>query len=201
MNAVTFYNNRIDKKIVDYQKKVFDLFNLPLNQIYCEKWIGHGQLIDNHIKSLGDSWEYFVLFDIDSIPLDNKIIDDGLSWCEKNLGLFSVAQRHYKKSEVVYASPAFLIFSKKTYDLIGRPSFVETVRSDVAGELTHKCIEMNLELNIMYPTSVEKERWILTNNKKFGLGTNYMNRIYHAFESRFDNSEIFINKCKEVLNE
>lgn len=201
ITPVTFYNDKINKNIVSYQKKVFDFFKLSLNQIYCEKWIGHGQLVDNYIKSLGGDWEYFVLFDIDCIPLDNKIIEDGISWSKKNLGLFSVAQRHYRKSEVVYASPAFLIFSKKTYDLMGRPSFVETRRSDVAGELTHKCIEMGLKLNIMYPTSVEQEKWVLTKNQKFGIGTNYGDRIYHAFESRFDNSKIFMDKCKEVLKE
>jgi hypothetical protein len=201
ITSVTFYNNKINKNIVDYQKKVFEFFKLPLNQIYCEKWIGHGQLVDNYIKSLGDNWEYFVLFDIDCVPLDNKIIEDGISWCQKNLGLFSVAQRHYRKSEVVYASPAFLIFSKKTYDLIGRPSFVETGRSDVAGELTHKCIEKNLPINMMYPKSVEEEKWILTKNQKFGRGTNYGDRIYHSFESRMDNVDLFVNKCKNVIGE
>lgn len=198
---VTFYNDRINNEIVEYQKKVFDYFSLDLNQIHCKDWPGHGHLVDRHINSLGENWEYFVLFDIDCIPLDKDIINEGINWSKNNLGLFSVAQRHYKKSEVVYASPAFLVFSKKTYDLLGKPTFVETERSDVAGELTHKCIEMNLDLNIIYPTSVEQERWILTGNKKFGVGTNYGNRIYHAFESRFDNSKIFVNKCKEVLNE
>lgn len=201
MVPVAFYNEKINEDIVKYQKKVFDYFSLALNQIRCDEWPGHGHLVDRHIKSLGDNWDYFVLFDIDCIPLDKHIINEGINWSKNNLGLFSVAQRHYKKSEVVYASPAFLIFSKKTYDLLGKPTFVETNRSDVAGELTHKCIEMGLKLNIMYPTSVEQERWILTNNQKFGIGTNYMNRIYHAFESRFDNSKIFINKCKEILNE
>jgi hypothetical protein len=51
----------------------------------------------------------------------------------------------------------------------------------------------------MYPTSVEEKKWILTENEKFGIGTNYENRIYHAFESRFNNTNNFINKCKEIL--
>ena len=201
ITPVTFYNDKINKDIVKYQKKVFDYFSLDLNQIYCNDWPGHGHLVDRYIKSLGDNWEYFILFDIDCVPLDDKIINEGINWVKSNLGLFSVAQRHYRKSKVVYASPAFLIFSKKTYDILGKPSFVETQRSDVAGELTHKCIELNLAVNIMYPTSVEEEKWILTDTQKFGHGTNYNNRIYHAFESRFDNSKIFINKCKQILNE
>jgi hypothetical protein len=99
----------------------------------------------------------------------------------------------------VYASPAFLIFSKKTYNTLGNPSFIETSRSDVGGELSHICLEKGLPINLMYPTSVEEKKWILTENEKFGLGTNYENRIYHAFESRFNNTNNFINKCKEIL--
>ena len=199
--AVTFYNNKIDDQIVQYQKKVFDHFGLKINQINSPTWPGHGHLVDQHIKSLGNNWDIFVLFDIDSIPLDNKIIDEGIEWAKNNLGLFSVAQRHQRKSEVVYASPAFLIFSKKTYDTIGRPLFVETRRSDVAGELTHKCIEKKLQVKLMWPSSVEEEKWILKNDQKFGRGTTYGDRVYHAFESRMDNVSLFVNKCKEILKE
>lgn len=197
--AVTFYNDKIDDQIVQYQKKVFDHFGLKINQINSPTWPGHGHLVDEYIKSLNDNWDVFVLFDIDSIPLDNKIIDEGIEWAKNNLGLFSVAQRHYRKSEVVYASPAFLIFSKKTYDTIDRASFVETRRSDVAGELTHKCIEKKLQVKLMWPSSVEEEKWILKDDQKFGRGTTYENRIYHAFESRMNNVSSFVNKCKEIL--
>ena len=199
--AVTFYNNKIDDQIVQYQKKVFDHFGLKINQINSPTWPGHGHLVDQHIKSLGNNWDIFVLFDIDSIPLDNKIIDEGIEWAKNNLGLFSVAQRHYKKSEVVYASPAFLIFSKKTYDTIGRPSFIETDRSDVAGELTHTCLEKKLPVNIIYPSHVEQKQWLLVGNERFGRGTTYGNRVYHAFESRIGNVTLFVNKCKEILRE
>ena len=199
--VVTFYNDKIDDQIVKYQKKVFDYFGLKINQINSPTWPGHGHLVDQHIKSLNDNWDVFVLFDIDSIPLDNRIIDEGIEWAKNNLGLFSVAQRHQKKSEVVYASPAFLIFSKKTYDAIDKTSFVETRRSDVAGELTHKCIEKKLQVKLMWPASVEEEKGVLENDKKFGRGTTYENRIYHAFESRMNNVNSFVNKCKEILGE
>lgn len=199
--AVTFYNTKIDNQIVEYQKKVFEHFGLQINQINSPTWPGHGHLVDEHLQKLGDDWDIFILFDIDCIPLDDKIIQEGKEWAKKNLGLFSVAQRHYRKSEMVYASPAFLIFSKKTYDLLGKPSFVETKRSDVAGELTHKCIEKQLLIKLMWPSNVEEEKWILKDNQKFGRGTTYENRVYHAFESRMDNISCFVNKCKEIIGE
>lgn len=199
--AVTFYNDKIDNQIVHYQKKVFDFFGLKIKQINCPTWPGHGHLIDEYILGLGENWDVFVLFDIDSIPLDDKIVQEGVEWAKNNLGLFSVAQRHYKKSEVVYASPAFLVFSKKTYDFIGRPTFVETHRSDVAGELTHKCLEKNIPVKIMWPSHVEQKQWLLIGNERFGRGTTYENRIYHAFESRMGNVSLFVNKCREILGE
>ena len=162
ITPISFYNDKINNDIVIYQKKIFDFFSINLNQIYCKDWLGHGQLIDNHIKSLNENWEYFVLFDIDCIPLDSNIINEGIIWCQNNLGLFSVAQRHYRKSKIVYASPAFLIFSKKTYNTLGNPSFIETSRSDVGGELSHICLEKGLPINLMYPTSVEEKKWILS---------------------------------------
>ena len=36
--VVTFYNNKIDDQIVQYQKKVFDHFGLKINQINSPTW-------------------------------------------------------------------------------------------------------------------------------------------------------------------
>lgn len=46
---------------------------------------------------------------------------------------------------------------------------------------------------------VETPMWDLDDGIKFGYGTTY-NNIYHSFESRFNNVDMFINKCNEVLN-
>ena len=52
----------------------------------------------------------------------------------------------------------------------------------------------------MYPSSVEVPMWDLEDGVKFGYGTTYENNIYHSFESRFHNINMFTNKCDEVLN-
>ena len=39
---ITFYNTKINQSVVTNQKKVFEHFNIELNQIDCGQWIGNG---------------------------------------------------------------------------------------------------------------------------------------------------------------
>ena len=198
---ITFYNEKIDPEVVKYQKKVFDFFGYTIHQIKPDNWQGHGGSIDLFLSNHKKRWEYIVLFDIDCIPLNGTVINDSINWVKNNNGLYSVAQKaNHIPNSIVYASPAFLAFSHKTYDLLGRPTFSCTDRSDCAGELTHKSIELGYEVKLMYPSNVMIPKWDLTNDIKFGIGTTYENNIFHSFESRKNSNQIFLNKCKEILN-
>ena len=198
---ITFYNAKINQSVVTNQKKVFEHFNIELNQIDCGQWIGHGKVIDKYLRECNQDWEYLILFDIDSIPLNEKIIPETIDWIKNNHGLFSVAQKaSHIKDSIVYAGPCFLGFSRETYELMGRPSFDQTHRSDCAAELTYFAIDKGFEVKLMYPSSVEVPMWDLEDGVKFGYGTTYENNIYHSFESRFHNIDMFINKCDKVLN-
>jgi len=197
---ITFYNEKINPDVIKYQKKVFDFFNLKINQIKPDIWNNHSGSIDDFITAL-DDWEYIVLFDIDAIPLNKHIVPNAIEWATNNIGLYSVAQNanHIKNSDD-YASPAFLVFSKATYEILGKPSFVGTKRSDCAQELTHKARELNIEIKLLYPSHVNKPKWKFKNGTYFGIGTTYDGQIYHQFESRKTSSD-FIKKCKSILNE
>jgi hypothetical protein len=198
---ITFYNQRINPDVVESQKKVFNHFGLSLNQINFGEWLGHGRIIDNYLSNLTNDWEYLVLFDIDSIPLTKDIVPEAIDWAINNTGIFSVAQKaSHIKDSIVYASPAFLAISRKTYELLGNPTFDQTYRSDCAGELTHAAIDKGFKVNLMYPSHVEKPMWDLDNGFKFGYGTTYADKIYHSFESRFNKTDIFLKKCNEILN-
>jgi len=198
---ITFYTEKINPQVVENQKKVFDHFKVELNQIDCGRWVGHGKVIDDYLKNCNIEWEYLILFDIDSIPLNDKIIPETIEWVKKNHGLFSIAQRagHIKNS-TVYAGPCFLGLSRETYELMGRPSFDKTYRSDCAGELTYSAIDKGFEVKLMYPSNVEVPMWDLEEGVRFGYGTTYDNNIYHSFESRFNNVDMFVNKCNEILS-
>lgn len=198
---ITFYNERINSKIVENQKKVFQKFGIELNQINFGTWSSHGKIIDNYINKLEHNWEYLVLFDIDCIPLDDKIVPESIEWVKNNLGIIAVAQKaSHIPNSIIYGGPAFFCIGKKTYEFMGRPTFDKNHRSDCAGEFSYIAAEKSVELKLLYPSNVEQPKWDLNEHIKFGFGTTFENKIYHAFESRFQNVGMFVKKCEEILN-
>lgn len=203
---VTFYNEIIDPEIVKAQKSVFDHFDIPIKQIKPETWHGHGGTIDRWIHDVIDTvkspLEPIIILDIDCIPLSRSVMEDAYDFCQKNFGIFSVAQKasHIPLSPV-YAGPAFIAFNAGTYEILGRPTFACTDRADCAGELTYKARENGVPIFLLYPSHVEEPLWDLDGPFKFGKGTTYGGRIYHAFYSRKENKEMFLKKCKEIIHE
>jgi hypothetical protein len=174
---------------------------IELKQINVDDWIGHGKVIDRYLRECNQDWEYLLLLDIDCIPLNKEIVPKAIDWAKNNNGIFSVAQKaSHIKGSIEYASPAFLTISQKTYNFLGRPTFSTTERSDCAAELSYHAKDKGVELNLLYPSSVEVELWDLDNGRKFGFGTTYDNQVYHAFESRLHKTtDSFVKKCNEVI--
>jgi hypothetical protein len=195
---ISFYNEHIPAKVIEYQKKVFEHLGQPIKQINPEIWEGHGLTIDTYLKNT--VWDYVIIFDIDCIPLNKIIIPFTINWITSNTGLFSVAQKaSHIPNSIIYASPAFIAFSKQTFEILGSPTFTCTPRSDTGGELTHLALEKGLQVRLMMPVEVQKKLWHLTETEMFGLGTNYENQIYHQFYSRKNMSDSFYTKCNEVM--
>jgi len=205
MKIITFYNENINPIVVDYQKKVFKHFKYDINQINVSNWVSHGQSVDDYLKTINDPNEVIVLFDIDCIPLNKTIIHHAIKWCEENNGIFGNSQLAPKLKEphntFIYVAPSFMVFTMKTYEKLGRPTFTTTERSDCGGEITHFAKEKNVKIKYLYPTSVDVPTFKLKDDIWFGYGTNYENNTYHSFESRFRKKDsYFLNKCKNILN-
>lgn len=199
---ITFYNHIINPNFPILQKKVFEKFGLEINQIFVNDWKSHGDCMDDYLKDKNDENEVIVLFDIDSIPLNAQIVPNAIAWCKDNIGIFSVAQRAVKlDNPIIHAAPSFMVFSIKTYNQLGRPTFTTNIRSDCGAEMTHNAREKGIEIRLLYPTHVESPHAQLDGYIKFGYGTTYGHSIYHAFESRFKTKDsFFINKCNWILN-
>lgn len=200
---VTFYADNIDPRIPEMQKKVFEALGLEIHQVKPKKWEGHGGTIDGWLRGLDaiNEREIIVLWDIDCIPMNWEIVHKAKSYAEAG-GIYGVAQKaSHIPNSIVYAGPAFLAFTMKTWHDLGRPTFACTERSDCAGELTHAAKEKGYGIRLIYPTHVEKPEWELENGIMFGKGTTFGdNDIYHAFLSRKGNVEPFLKKCQEILN-
>jgi hypothetical protein len=201
MRIITFYNDIVNPLIVNLQKQVFQKYGYDIDQIRVTDWVSHGKAVNDYISNIQDENEIIVLFDVDSIPLNNTIIHKAVDWCKNNVGIYSMAQRAPKiKNAIVHAAPAFMVFSIKTYNLLGKPNFETNYRSDCGAEMTHSAKEKGIEVKMLYPSHVETPHTILEGDIYFGYGTTYNNDIYHAFESRFKQRDgYFINKCKTIL--
>jgi hypothetical protein len=197
---ITFYNHKVDKRIPEMQKKVFNAFGMDIMQIYCEDWKGHAGEVDYFLNNLvAGTTDIIHLWDIDCIPLNSEIVPM-LHELAENGTIASVAQKaSHIPNSIIYASPACIAFSYRTWEKLGKPSFQATDRSDCGGELTHKARELGTNVFMLYPKTVEQPKWHLDGEIMFGMGTNYQDQIYHAFLSRKDNTAMFIKKCEEVL--
>jgi hypothetical protein len=194
---ITVYNDVIPHEVVENQRKVFEKFGEKIIQIKPKVWEGHAHTVDSHLRN--SNWEYAIVFDIDCIPLNKDVIKEARDWALKNMGLYSVAQNpNHIPGAPDYASPAFIAFSKKTYEELGRPSFQGTKIWDVGGELTYRAREKNMPVVLMYPSHVEIPKWKFKDGKMFGIGTTYANKIYHHFEGRRV-TKSFLDKCKQIL--
>lgn len=198
---LSFYSSNLPKEIIEHQKKVFDHFNLPINQVCSED--RHSEFMTKMVKQNLDNTDIFIFFDIDCIPLKrecfdiliSKISDDEICGIEQQCNC-NASVNH------IYAGPACLAFKSNTIKKYDIPiNFIENYRSDVAEEFTYQCQEKNVKVNFLKLNHCRNYKWNLGPDRMFGNGANYENLVYHEYEIHgFQNTESFINKCLEVIN-
>jgi len=202
------YFDSLDPRFILYQKKVFDKFNIKINQILVEPNLfnkgfnSHGTLLTELSKT--EDVDYLVFFDADAIPLKSNFLDIILDRIHGKNAIIGIEQHSNRLSDTIpYAGPACFAISKETYNKLGQPAYNETTRSDVAEELSYISREKNVEINLFKFLNCEVPYWPLKNDVYFGIASTYEDLIFHNFESR-NNSEHtnrFVKKCKEVLDE
>lgn len=195
---ISFHNGNIPQEVLTAQKSVFDHFNLPLEQI--ETGLQHPDAIDHFLNT--EEWDLVIIFDIDCIPLYPMHLHHyEIEYAESKRLVGAIQHASHIHNSKDYVSPAFMILSRTLWEELGKPSFNATYRGDVGAELTYLCIEKGLEVLLMKIDSVVKPMWKLSDGSYFGIGTTYHGGVFHAFESRMNESarNIFIDKCREVI--
>lgn len=191
------YRNIQATEVPLYQKLVFDLHGIKLNQ-FCGD-VRHSEFMDHVMRT--EDCDIYVFFDIDCIPVKSDIITNSINEMGNKICIKGIEQQCNCNSSInhIYAGPACFIISRDTYNAIGCPSFVETHRSDVGEELTHICESNGVEVLFFKKTYSVNNLWKLGENGWFGHGTEYDNgALYHQFEIGKTSTE-FINKCKSIL--
>jgi hypothetical protein len=201
IGVYSLYFNNSNTIYKDYQKKIFDKFNIKLNQIagYDEfGFDGHANFMNDIMNQ--EEVDYYIFFDIDAFPMVSNFFNIVLERIYNTDTILGIEQRANHLNEFIYAGPACFCVSKKFYEKLGRPKFNATYRSDVAGELSHICVEKNHPITFFKFNECEIELWNLNDKVKFGIGSNYENIIYHNFLSLSSHSvDIFIKNADKIL--
>ncbi len=209
----SYYNDDLNPDIAIYQKKVFDKFKIPINQIVGKSAVHNGIINrEDHPNALtsiikNSNEDYIIFFDIDCIPLSFNFYNILINQIKDNVTLAGAIQcaNHIDKNKS-YVSPGFCGFSKQLYYDCGQPSF-NTDRTAISGcdnmqRFTDICLSLNKNIQYWNVTDSGNKKWFINSHKTmFGNGTIYENMIYHQFEIiNSENHKPFIEKCKSILN-
>ena len=202
--------DNLDPRMVMSHKSVYNHFGIPV--IYTQQNIHHGTWMDNICKEVDA--DIFIFCDADCVPICKEVLSEGIEYCATTGGFVGPAQasNHYGPPipSHVFASPAFFMIPKKTYESMGSPSFASVEgRSDVAQEVSRMADELGVPYQCWYPTKYEKGFKTgnplgydkLGNYGRYGIGTVYGNdKIYHLYEGRTGkNVDRFVQRCSEVV--
>jgi hypothetical protein len=207
----SLYWNEIPSEVAEKQKKVFDKFGYDIVQTKAN--IRHPDYMDWVMNNT--SYDRYLFVDIDCIPLSRGVIEEALDKASGTTKLFGCAQAsnhlapEFNKN--IYAAAFFILLTQDTYTKLGRPSFRETYRSDVAAELTWNAREREIPVELWYPKRSKREMiWNLGDWGKYGEGSFYgpegtdEEKIFHLFQIRVSIERgtlgDFLDECDRVIN-
>lgn len=221
---VSFYGDNLSEEIIELQKKVFNLFEISLEQIPFEDNLDndrHAIAIEKYLTTNND-WDSITLFDVDCIPITKNCINKAIEIISDDNTLYGNAQASnlfdinpYKTPP--FASPSFLSFTKKFWETSECKDFKFThypnpdghiTEVDVAEKFTRENERQGRKIVLSYPTKTHRD-FTWTYNGEFGYpkfaygnGTEYESGTFHNFQIRLpDKQTLFIEYCKKLLNE
>jgi predicted O-methyltransferase YrrM len=199
--VVTVYQSNISQEVVARQADVVCRFLPPGCAFEPRRVSNHALGLNDYFRDLRH--DVYLVLDIDCIPLTPWAVPWVLESARAGI-VIGAAQRanHIDNGGHLYAGPCALAFSRTTFERLGRPSFKDTSRGDVAEEVTYRCEEVGVPVSLLWPTHVTTPKWALRGGIEFGNGTTYGGAFYHAFEiSKGHTAGMFLDKCREVLSQ
>lgn len=195
--------DNVDKDMLTAHKQVMKHFDTQVNY-HNLNGANHGRWMEwvvNESKS-----DVVVFFEPDCIPL-NLNFHHYIRYAYKHKTFVGIAQvsNHIPPKSHIYAAPGFYCISKEAYNVLGKPSFTETRRSDTAEEISYMAEEQGLKYRALMPTYFYTEPaeglWPLSNLGYYGIGTVFDDSIFHLYQSRMaQNIELFVRVCDAVQN-
>lgn len=206
----------VPPRLVRAQRRCVERYlpkRVPFRQLLTNE--RHGRAIDQLIESRRGCPADFVhvWLDVDAIPLHHAALPYLISRAQAGV-LIGCIQRsnHIANGQHVYAAPSVLAFTERTFEQLGRPSFLETARGDVGEELTFGAEANNVAVELLRPQSVlGSRRWALDGSQEpqYGNGTvfggapgsNQEAWFYHQYELRVPAQQpLFLAVCEAVMS-
>jgi len=193
-------------QMIDWSKKVWNKFGISVN--YMQSCNTHGVTLNRAMQETINSStiipSYYIFMESDSIFLKREAIDITYDFIKNKKTIFGIAwgTAHKGNPTHVHAGPAFCAFSTQLYLDLEKPNLEPNDRSDTCAELSYKAKEKGYIISLIYPSHVIKPSADLNGHCRFGMGNTYSDLVYHS--SRQDDPDspiLFIEKCKEILNE
>jgi hypothetical protein len=215
-------------EILPAQKAVVDKFNKSKHDFHQIKTeMRHGFSMDAcwhlnncqvrpEFRKMAQKWDYDVIFflDSDAIPLNDRAIDSYAEQAYNGILVGNIQRtNHLQNNQHVFVAPSAMAISVETFWSIGKPSAIETSRSDVAEEYTW-LVERKGVNKVKFYMPLRFDRfpeeaptgWALADGMpRYGLGTTFGldgegETFFHNFQGRFPGQpEHFIKKCQEIL--
>lgn len=204
------YGNNRSSKILEYHKKVYSHFGMPMNYFeFGFPNISHGAALNFIINQTIDDMcpDYYLITEIDSIFLREDALDDLFDKVKDHRtisgGLHN--SNHLTKADGTtnrpYISPSMHLISRELYDKLGRPTYDHGGDCDCAEAVTAAAQAKGYCIAGIWPREVIRPDYNLGNGLKFGFGTTYGDYYYHQMNAGdSDHESSFIAKCEEVLN-
>lgn len=225
----SFYMRNIPKEAVEAQRAVVNKYNksgYPFFQILSE--MRHGFSMDGawHLNGVDvnpafvgriprqHDFDVMVFLDIDAVPLNDRSIDLYVEQAY-NGALVGNIQRtnHIQNGQHTFVAPSVMAISTSTFLTIGKPSAIETSRSDVAEEYTWLAEKRGIKVTKYMPLRFDAgpaeapNGWALADGMpRYGLGTTFGDEkgetFWHNFQVRLPGQpERFMKKCDQLLHD
>lgn len=221
---VSFYGNDLPNEIILLQKKVFNFFEIDVEQIPFKNNLNadrHAEAIQDYLN-LENDWDSITLFDVDCIPISSDCITKAINYISDNNTIYGNAQASnlfdinpFKTPPFI--APSFLSFSRKVWEESKCKNFRFThypnpdgniTEVDVAEMFSRENEKQGRRLVFSYPIKCERDHtWKYDGHFgypkfSYGNGTEYESGTFHNFQIRIPDKQIvFIDYCKKILNE
>jgi hypothetical protein len=179
---VALYWENIDRRLVEAQARVFAHFGYAIEQ-FRQNRRPHGEFLDEIMQSLGAD-DAVLCMDIDCFPTNRDVVERAFAAAESG-GLLGCAQVSANiDPNRIFTAPMFLALSRRTWDGLGRPSFVGDAHGDVAQGVHDAAVAAGVKVEYLYPWACVVPKWSLAGQVLFGIGTFYRGGVFHLYESR-----------------